>query len=111
LRVELEDKLESWRKKVLEVQSLSIQRAEIRAKLQLDMKKIRVVSETRRRQKRHEVMFENVQTEMEKRELDSRENLKTRMALHDQWRSEKRLEYCEAMKKANKAAELRQHVM
>ena len=50
LKTELDGKLDSWRKQVLEVQARSIKEAEARAQREIRQRKQRVQSESRKRE-------------------------------------------------------------
>ena len=61
LKEELEAKLDSWRKQLLQVQTMSIRKAEERFKMALQKKKTKVATDTVNRTNKHNLLFDKVQ--------------------------------------------------
>jgi len=111
LREELETKLEAWRKQVFLVHCDSLEKAEFRAKHLLELKTSQISSENRSRKERHARSLERLKSEEEQKQDSQIQNISCRMALVDQWKAKKRGDHKEVMKRARKAAELRQVII
>merc|ERR1712115_648695 len=72
LKEELEAKLDSWRKQLLQVQTMSIRKAEERFKMALQKKKTKVATDTVNRANKHNLLFDKVKQELIQRQLSSR---------------------------------------
>ena len=72
LRSELEEKMDSWRRQGLRVQSESIREAESKATAALEERKEKLASEAARRREKHCRVIEEVEERRQERERESR---------------------------------------
>ena len=108
LREELEMKFQVWRKQVFRLHCQSLENAENRAKELLRSKSLRIAEKNRTRTRIHAKSLERISLEKDEQNQEQLRKLKKRMTLIDQWKAKRNAEHKEIMKKARKAAELRQ---
>ena len=89
----------------------SIQKAETRANQILDLKKSRIAAENQNRLNRHAKSLEKIIVQEEIKQDQTIHRLKSRMTLFDKFKAKKRDEHKEVIKRARRAAELRQVIM
>ena len=76
----------------------------------LDQRRLRAASEIRERQSRHRERLDKVQIEFDDWRSQQLEQYKAKLAIHDRAVAKKRREHLDTMKKAKRAADLRQLV-
>jgi len=108
LKEELEAKLDSWRKQLLQVQSMSIRKAEERFKMALQKKKTKVATDTVNRTNKHNLLFDKVKQELIQRELSSRMQIQEKMSRSDDICRKKAEALQRSRNLAARGAELRQ---
>lgn len=108
LKEDLEAKLDSWRKQLLEVQSTSIRKAEERFKQVLQKKKMKVAQDTFMRVSRHNLQFTKVKEELNLKEETCRLQIKDKTSRSDDLRRRREEALQRSRKLAAKGAELRQ---
>ena len=94
--------------KVLKIQIQSLERAEEQAKQLLKERKVKISDTNRKRFEKHAKALETLQSRQNLHRLQRSQSLKAKLTNHDQWMAHKSEQHLETLKKAKKAAELRQ---
>ena len=110
LRAELEEKLDSWRQQVLKIQMESLERAEEQAKQMIKVKKAKIMEANKEKFEKHAKTLEKLNKTQCKQRLQRSQSLKIKLANHEEWVAQKQKQHLDTLKKAHKAAELRQTI-
>ena len=107
LKEELDQKLDQWRKRLLDVQMKSILSAEKRARSILEQKQEKLASEIRLRVDRHGETFKKVLEDKSKKAIEHQTNAQHKLTAAQKFKEEQERALKRVLALARKAAELR----